>query len=114
MFVYKANKIYIIMLGIHSSIHKPSTMQPATDNHMRVSYSALLIHLVRDSDDLHHVYSEAVVTTGIHAVCFLYVKGAADNVIWSPDVVLNDWLARLTVTNPCTTSRAYSVLVYTS
>ncbi len=74
-------------------------MQPAT---MRASYSVLLIRLFSNSNDLHHVYSEAVVTTGIHAVCFLYVKGAADNVIWSPDVVLNDWLARLTVTSPCT------------
>jgi len=74
-------------------------MQPAT---MRASYSVLLIRLFSNSNDLHHVYSEAVVTTGIHAVCFLYVKGAADNVIWSPDVVLNDWLARLTVTIPCT------------
>ena len=71
---------------------------------MRASYSVLLIRLFSNSDDLHHVYSEAVVTTGILAVCFLYVKGAADNVILSPDVVLNDWLARLTVTSPCTTS----------
>lgn len=39
-------------------------------------------------------------TTGIHAVCFLYVSGAADNNISLPDVVLNDCPARLTVTKP--------------
>ena len=50
---------------------------------------------------LHHVYSDAVVTTGIHAVCFLYVNGAADNDICPPEVVVNVWLAKLTVTYPC-------------
>ena len=48
--------------------------------------------------DPHHVYSDAVVTTGIHAVCFLYVSGVAESVIWLPEVVVNVWLAKLTVT----------------
>lgn len=65
----------------------------------RVSY--LLHSLVDFSIKRDQVYSDAVVTTGIHAVCFLYINGAADNNISPPDVVLNDWPVRLTVTKPC-------------
>ena len=59
------------------------------------------IRLLISAKERGQVYSEAVVITGIHADCFLYVNGAADNDISPPDVVLNVCPARLTVTKPC-------------
>lgn len=71
MFVYKANKSTLLCWAFilrHLYTNHQLCNQQLT---MHVSYSAVLIRLFRNSDKLHHVYSEAVVTTGIHAVCFL-------------------------------------------
>ncbi len=84
--ICRDNQAYVPAASLHTSAYCCNKSLSALYSNLRIRYSAF----VSNPEDLLHVYSDAVVTTGIHAVCFLYVKGAADSVIWSPDVVLND------------------------